>query len=196
MRLAWPVIFVLLHATAAEAQSDRFRIAVRAGSAAIANDAYEVVYDEAMTLAGVSAGLLMRNGWSLSVAAEQGEVAGYLTLIDPPLPTANATSFSLRALHLTAAKDFPVGRRWGMSAGGGLTHLAWEEENDFATTDGAAVGGHVVARFHVRAGRVDIGPEVMYWIVPELFEDAGGAAESGDRDLSAVQVGLTAGVRF
>lgn len=173
------------------------RIGLRGGSAQISNDAYEVVYDEALPVYGASAGFHWGHGWSVTLAGERGDVDGFLVVpTDPPSSTEDATRFETTLIHLTVAYDFRIGERWSIGAGLGATQLAWEEASEFFETSGSGTGGHarIDGRFH--AGRFDIGPEVTYWMVPDALSDGGAATQLNDLDLSALQVSLTAGWRF
>lgn len=188
---------VLLVLAAWPAAAQQWLFGIRAGYADPSGDAYEAVYDEALTLPGGQVEVRWP-AWFVRLAYEQGEADGELVALDldgNPLPTGVASSLDLRLTHLSAAWQ-TTPSPWGWYVGGGLTSLDGDEEAFFFSESVSGTGFHLLAG--VRAAlseRWEVGGELLWWSVSDVFEGGVGAALN-DPDIEAVELAAVVAFRF
>lgn len=163
-------------------------------------DAYDAVYGDALTPIGARFEFRPRRApyarpkWFLALstdfAASDGEA---VALVPEPVPTGIATTLELNPWHLTSGWLFRPATRFHPYLGAGVTALRWKEEDEFESVSATDVGAHAVAGLRWRAFDLPlaIDGELLYYLVPGVFDEAGAAAVFGEKDLGGLQAALT-----
>ncbi len=194
--LALPAL-LLLPAAPAAARPD-FLVGLRAGTADLSGDLYDLVYDETLSPLGAQVEARWTRAF-VRLAWETAEADGFLlipTVGPPPLLPAPAepTELSLDLLHATGGWSHD-GRRWGWFAGAGLTFADAEESNVIGTASASESGYHAVAGGRLRFGaRWEVGAEAMYVAVDDLLMAP--PASSLSPDLDGIAAAATLAFRF
>jgi len=179
------------------AAAQEWLLGARVAYAEVAGDAYEAVYDESLTMPGVQLELRWPT-WFLRLAAEQGSADGELVFLDlngTIVPTGITSQLDLRLVHLTAGYHSGLSP-WGWYAGGGITSLDGDEEAFFFSESVSGTGYHLVAGIRVAlTDRWELGGEVLWWSVSDVFEGGAGVALN-DPDLQATELAVVLNFHF
>jgi hypothetical protein len=190
-------VALLALATALPAAAQSWLVGARVAYADPSGDAYEAVYDEALTLVGAQLELRWPT-WFLRLAAEQGEADGELIAFDIegiPFPAGITSTLDLRLVHLTAGYHTGL-TPWGWYVGGGVTSLDGDEEAFFFSESISGSGFHVLGGVRVAlTDRWEVGGELIWWSVSDVFDGGAGVALN-DPDLEAIELAAVAGFSF
>lgn len=189
--------FFLLATLPAAAQS--FLVGVRAGAVQVlqGSEAWETIYENPATPAlGLKLALFPDGRWSVVASVDALSVEGEQVVFLPePVPTGVTAKLDLRLGHLTLLRALHRGI-WGWNAGVGISAMQAEESSEFESASATEIGGHVAMGLHRDFGRLRTGVDVMYFLIPNAFGEAGTSGQTQESEFGGVSVAAAIGWKF